>query len=142
MNTRILLLALSLLPVLTQAQDISSDAKIDATLASCIKKAEATLDIAGCYQQATKGWDGELNRQYQILIKSQTPAAQTRLRDAQRAWLSYQQKYYTGIEAFYQQQQGTVWQIAAAEAKMNVIRDKALDLKRLNQSTRLSADGQ
>ena len=59
------------------------------------------------------------------------------LRDSQRQWILYRDSYNKGIEAFYQKEEGSIWSLVAADSKMNIIRDKALDLYRLRNSTRL-----
>lgn len=111
---------------------------IDQQLLSCKNKAVSTLDSQDCYSMAATAWDHELNAQYQALMQGQSDAFKTQLRTSQRAWIKYKDSYYEAMNAFYQQQQGTIWTLVAAEQKLNVIRDKALDLWRLRQSTDLA----
>ena len=54
--------------------------------------------------------------------------------------LQYRDGYNAAIATYYQQQQGTIWPLVAAESKMNIIRDKAIDLYRLRVSTNLAGE--
>lgn len=109
--------------------------QIEAGLKSCQNRAQTTLDMSACYQKATEAWDRALNIQYQALLKESPPQVREALRHSQRAWLTYQKAYSQATDAFYTQEQGTIWPLIAAETRMNVIKDKALDLYRLRQST-------
>lgn len=111
--------------------------KIDGQLEQCQNKAQTTLDSRECYSQATASWDRELNTQYQALLKESPESVRSALRDSQRQWVKYKDTYNQAIKAFYLQQQGTIWPAIAADSQMNVIKDKALDLYRLRESTRL-----
>lgn len=110
---------------------------IDAGLKRCQNEAQTTLDINACYQKATAAWDRALNSQYQALLTESPQEVREALRHSQRAWLSYQKSYNQATDAFYSREQGTIWPVIAAETRMNVIKDKALDLYRLRQSTSL-----
>lgn len=111
--------------------------KIDSALEQCKLNANTTIDTQKCYASATAAWDTELGAQYKLLMQDQPENVRTALRDSQRQWIKYRDAYNKGIEAFYQKEQGTIWSLVAAESKMNVIRDKALDLYRLTNSTNL-----
>lgn len=113
---------------------------IDDSLARCKNVASATQDISECYQTAMKAWDVELNNQYKLLLNDQSKIAQAKLKIAQRGWVKYKDDYFLAINAFYQQEQGTVWGLVAAETKLNVIKEKAIDLDRLRRSTNLSGE--
>lgn len=113
---------------------------IDDSLERCKNVASATPDISDCYQTAMKAWDVELNNQYKLLLKDQSEVVQAKLKIAQRGWVKYKDDYFLAINAFYQQEQGTIWSLVAAETKLNVIKDKAIDLDRLRRSTDLSGE--
>lgn len=115
----------------------SPAAKIDGQLEQCQNKAQTTIDSTECYRQATEAWDRELNIQYQTLLKDSPNTVRNALRDSQRQWVKYKDSYNLAINEYYRQEQGTIWGIIAAESKMNIIKDKALDLYRLQQSTHL-----
>jgi len=110
---------------------------LDTQLERCQQQAVSTLENLQCYEAANTAWDSELNNQYKQLLAGQSPAAQAALKKAQRAWIGYRDSYFQGINHFYQQPQGTVWGPVAVESKLNVVRDKARDLYRLRNSTRM-----
>ncbi len=113
---------------------------IDKQLQDCKLHANSTADNAACYSRAIQQWDGELNKQYQLLLKTQPADVRQKITAAQRSWLHYRDGYNEAIAAYYQQQQGTIWPLVAAEAKLNVIRDKAIDVYKLRVSTDLAAE--
>lgn len=111
---------------------------IEQALDDCQNRAQTTLDSLNCYQVATAAWDAELNNQYQALLRDQPENVRRVLRHAQHQWITYKDDYNQAINTFYQQEQGTIWGLVAANAKMNVIKDKARDLYQLRISTDLS----
>lgn len=110
---------------------------IDSTLQKCKMDAVSTIDSQNCYIKATTAWDTELGNQYKLLMKDQPENVRNALRDSQRQWIKYRDQYNKGIEVFYQKEEGTIWSLIAAQNKMNIIRDKTLDLYRLRSSTNL-----
>ncbi|ARJ40616.1 hypothetical protein B1H58_00470 [Pantoea alhagi] len=114
--------------------------EIDQQLQACKLHANSTADNAQCYSSAIQQWDDELNKQYQLLLNAQPQSVRQKIIAAQRSWLHYRDSYNAAISAYYQQQQGTVWPLVAAESKLKVIRDKAIDLYKLRVSTDLAAE--
>ncbi|WAT02864.1 hypothetical protein [Rouxiella chamberiensis] len=57
---------------------------------------------------------------------------------SQRDWLTYQKSYFTALDNFYRQQQGTVWGLVDAQAKLDFIRNKAIELNILRGSLDVS----
>lgn len=134
--------ALLLLPLLFPAIGLAAPPgePIDKQLQACKLHANSTLDNNQCYSSAIAQWDSELNRQYQLLLNEQPKSVRQKLVAAQRSWLRYRDSYSEAIATFYQQQQGSIWPLVAAEARLNVIRDKAIDLYKLRVSTDLAAE--
>jgi len=128
-----LLLVSHTLPVFAQ----SPAAKIDGQLEQCQNKAQTTIDTRECYGQAMAAWDNELNTQYQALLKDSPESVRNALRDSQRQWVKYRDSYNEATNEYYRQEQGTIWTIIAADTRMNVVKDKALSLYRLRESTQL-----
>lgn len=124
-----------LLSLSVSAEELKQN--IDSTLQKCKMDAVSTIDSQNCYIKATTAWDTELGNQYKLLMKDQPENVRTTLRDSQRQWIKYRDSYNKGIEVFYQKEEGTIWNLIAAESKMNIIRDKTLDLYRLRNSTNL-----
>ncbi|MEP8835264.1 lysozyme inhibitor LprI family protein [Enterobacter roggenkampii] len=130
-------LCLSVFSLSTYAESVGQ--YIDSTFAKCKEVAVSTIDSQNCYIKATTDWDAELGNQYKLLMKDQPENVRIALRDSQRLWIKYRDSYNKGIEALYQKEDGSIFSLVAAESKMNVIRDKAIDLYRLRNSTDLSA---
>jgi len=112
---------------------------IDSTLQQCKMDAVNTIDSKNCYIKATTEWDLELGNQYKLLMNGQPDNVRTALRDSQRQWIKYRDQYASAIDVFYKQQGGTISSLNAAESKLNITRDKAIDLYRLRNSTDLSS---
>ncbi|MCT4705118.1 DUF1311 domain-containing protein [Enterobacteriaceae bacterium H16N7] len=135
MFKKVLILCLSITSLSVYAGSIGQD--IDSTLEKCKMDAVSTIDSQNCYTKAAADWDSELGKQYKLLIKDQPENVRIALRNSQRQWIKYRDAYNQGIEAFYQKEEGTIWSLIAAESKMNIVRDKTLDLYRLRNSTNL-----
>jgi uncharacterized protein YecT (DUF1311 family) len=100
------------------------DAKVDAM----VEKANSTADNVRVYSQAYKLWDAELNRCYGELKKRLKPQAFAALQSAQRQWLAYRDEQLKYIVEFYGKFDGTMYIPKSAEASMQVIRQRALEL--------------
>lgn len=129
------IIALMSFATFSHAKGLRED--IDSTLDKCKQEAISTIDSQHCYFAATYEWDNELQKQYNLLMKDLPENIRVIIRDSQRQWIKYRYSYNKGIEEFYQKEEGTIWSLVAAESKMNIIRDKALDLYRLRNSTNL-----
>lgn len=115
----------------------SANEKIDSDLEKCLETASVTASLSACYQQANQSWDQELNIQYQALMAIAPTEAQEYLKQVQTSWIEYKEEYITALQKFYAAQDGTIWRIVGAEAVMNITKDKAIDLKRVIDSTNL-----
>jgi uncharacterized protein YecT (DUF1311 family) len=120
------------------SKDIRQD--IDDNLAKCKTSAVSTMETTDCYDTATDSWEAELNTQYKLLLQDQPKEIQANLRNAQRAWVKYKESYISAMRDFYSQERGSIWSIVMSESKMNVTRDKAIDLYRLRKSTNMSGE--
>jgi uncharacterized protein YecT (DUF1311 family) len=121
----------------SQANEIGSN--IDNSLKQCKNSAISTIDSHNCYDVALKEWDSELGNQYKLLMNGQPDHIRIALRDSQRQWIKYRDQYVSAIDVFYKQQGGTISVLIAAESKLNVTRDKAIDLYKLRNSINLSS---
>lgn len=109
----------------------------DAQLAACMDQAVSTMDMHECNAQAMVAWDAELNVRYGQLMQGQSAKAVRAIRQSQRDWLVYRDSYFKAIEAFYQQEQGTIWGLVAADRKIALVRSRALELSQLAASRKL-----
>ncbi|WP_083196454.1 lysozyme inhibitor LprI family protein [Serratia sp. 14-2641] len=120
------------------SKDLRQD--IDDKLVKCKTSAVSTMETTDCYVSATDSWEAELNKQYKLLLQDQPKEIQASLRNAQRAWVKYKESYINAMRDFYSQERGSIWGIVMSESKMNVTRDKAIDLYRLRNSTNMSGE--
>lgn len=111
---------------------------IDQKIQACSKSAVSTVDSETCLQNGYADWDKELNTQYQALLKGQSAEAKKAIVASQRSWLTYQKSYFAALDSFYRQQQGTVWGLVDAQARLEFIRNKAIELNTLKGSTDMS----
>ncbi|CAM3719784.1 hypothetical protein BS639_14770 [Rouxiella silvae] len=111
---------------------------IDQRTQTCSKNAVTTIDSETCLQNGYAEWDKELNVQYQALLKGQSAEAKKAIVQSQRDWLTYQKSYFAALDSFYRQQQGTIWGIVDAQAKLDFIRAKAIELNTWQGSTDVS----
>lgn len=120
---------------------LADNNNIDQGLAQCLAKPTtvSTLDSVDCYQNALKLWDKELNQQYQLLItdKKLSPRFKTALKKSQLAWIKYRDLNLEAINHFYDTQQGSYWGIAAMANKIELTKNKALELTKLRTSTEI-----
>ncbi|WNY88888.1 lysozyme inhibitor LprI family protein [Leclercia adecarboxylata] len=121
----------------SKAEQMGSN--IDSSLKQCKIDAISTSDSQNCYNVALKEWDSELGKQYKLLMNGQSDNVRVVLRDSQRQWIKYRDQYVSAIDVFYKQQDGTISSLIAAESKLNITRDKAIDLHRLRNSIDLSS---
>lgn len=120
------------------AQAATPGKAIDQKIQECSAKAVSTVDSEGCLQQGYADWDKELNNQYQALIKEQPAPVKKAIVQSQRNWLTYQKSYFAALDTYYQQQQGTVWGLVDAQAKLDFIRAKAIELNTMAGSVDVS----
>lgn len=120
------------------SKDLRQD--IDDKLAKCKASVVSTMETTDCYDKAIDSWEAELNKQYKLLLQDQPKEIQANLRNAQRAWVKYKESYIGAMKDFYSQERGSIWGIVMSESKMNVTRDKAIDLYRLRNSTNMSGE--
>lgn len=126
-----------LLCLSASAEELKQD--IDSKLKQCKMDAVSTIDLQNCYIKATTEWDLELGNQYKLLMNGQSDNVRIALRDSQRQWIRYRDQYASAMDVFYKQQGGTISSLNVAESKLNITRDKAIDLYRLRNSSDLSS---
>ena len=112
--------------------------KIDIAAAACLDNAQTTVAIRDCNAQAYKSWDAEMGKQYKLLMADLNPEQKAALRNSQRAWLSYRDSYFKALQSYYSTENGTIWGIVYDEQVNQIVRDKALSLKQLRESTCLA----
>lgn len=104
--------------------------KIDKELDECMEKSEnfTTQGTLDCIVKATEKWDKELNIKYKELMKLLTPVQKEKLKLSQKAWLDYRDKEISFSSQLYRDMQGTMWIPVAAETKMDLTKQRTLEL--------------
>src|ERR1700678_3989500 len=69
-----------------------ADAYYSKTYSACMNGAKSSLEMRDCQSTEYDAWDKTLNQVYQALMSSRSAAAQTELRDDERAWLARTKK--------------------------------------------------
>lgn len=88
------------------------------------------MQLTECANQAAKQADAELNRVYGALQGKIEPAAQQRLRDAQRAWIAFRDKECLFRTNGGADQPGSIWPMEVLDCTADLTRARIKDLKR------------
>ena len=84
--------------------------------------------MLGCVHKATKAWEVQLEEKYEELLAYVSEEQKVKLEQAQEEWLVYCQKEEAFSNKLYNDQEGSMWQIAAAQTKLSLTRQRVLDL--------------
>jgi uncharacterized protein YecT (DUF1311 family) len=91
---------------------------------------QTTAGMTNCVYSAVDEWDKELNKYYQILMDVMSATGKENLKISQRKWIEYRDKEFRFISTFYNgEMQGTMWIVVAADHRMSIVRDRAIELK-------------
>ncbi len=103
---------------------------IDVELETCLSYSEnqTTIGMTQCVVRAIEKWDKELNTKYQLLLNLLTDEQKVKLRNAQRQWLAFRDKEIEFSNQLYTDMQGTMWGIVAAQTKLELTRQRTLEL--------------
>ncbi len=103
------------------------DRKIDALL----ERNSTTQGMGAAMIEGYRLWDNELNRVYKALF-AKLPASQRRsLQTEQRTWLVKRDAKFRLIDAKYGKDQGSMGQVDRRSERMEIVRQRALELRRL-----------
>jgi len=121
-----LLLILLCLSTAAIAEDLPSGASPD----RCLQNASTTAAMNQCYAVASQAWDQEMNKQYNTLMKTLSSEPKSKLRTAQRAWLSYRDSWLAASRSQLRSQ-GTLGSVALSAQHLSLVRNQALMLQSL-----------
>lgn len=130
--TVFILLALS---VTASAQDTKGDKHpIDVFLSECTDSNWSTMGMIQCTDEASKKWDEEMNLYYNKLMNMLDEDAKEKLRASQREWVKFRDLEYESIGSMYsyiykKAGGGTMYSLLSVGASMDVVKQRALDLK-------------
>jgi uncharacterized protein YecT (DUF1311 family) len=102
---------------------------IDKALEACIDKNGSTAGMVECTDKAYAAWDKELNKNYGELMRTLKPKQKETLRLAQLEWIKYRDLEFKLIDSIYDTLQGTMYIPMRIDARMEVIKKRALELK-------------
>ena len=122
------LLSVLLLATVTGAQE-QAQHPIDKALEACIDKNGSTAGMVECTDKAYAAWDKELNQNYGELMRTLKPRQKEALRLAQFEWIKYRDLDFKLIDSIYDTMQGTMYIPMRVDARMEVIKKRALELK-------------
>ena len=102
---------------------------IDKALEACIDKNPSTAGMVECTDKAYVAWDKELNKNYGELMRALKPSQKEVLRLAQLEWIKYRDLDFRLIDSVYDTMQGSMYIPMRIDARMEVIKKRALQLK-------------
>ena len=102
---------------------------IDKALEVCIDKNGSTAGMVECTDKAYAAWDKELNKSYGELMRTLKPSQKETLRLAQLEWIKYRDLDFKLIDSVYDTMQGTMYIPMRIDARMEVVKKRALELK-------------
>lgn len=85
--------------------------------------------MVDCTDKAYAAWDQELNKSYGKLMRTLKPSQKEALRLAQVEWLKYRDLDFKLIDSIYDPMQGTMYIPMRIDARMEVVKKRALELK-------------
>ena len=102
---------------------------IDKALDACTDKDSSTAGMVRCTDVAYKAWDRELNKNYLALMGKLKPTQKEALRLAQLEWIKQRDLDFKFLESIYDSFEGTMYIPMRIDARMQVIKKRAVELK-------------
>jgi uncharacterized protein YecT (DUF1311 family) len=115
-------------PMASVAQE-QAQHPIDKALEACIDKNGSTAGMVQCTDKAYAAWDRELNQNYGELMRTLKATQKESLRLAQLEWIKYRDLDFKLIDALYDTMQGTMYIPMRIDARMELVKKRALELK-------------
>ena len=129
MKKSIFILFLLTINILSFAQN-----KIDADLEKCLSKDNSTAGQRSCINSARNSWDKELNKSYLSLSQKLTKNGKKELVEAQRSWMKFRDSEFKLIDKYYfDVKKGTIFYVIAENKKLEIVKERALQLKDYNE---------
>jgi uncharacterized protein YecT (DUF1311 family) len=94
-----------------------------------MEKNQTTAGMVDCIGKAYTEWDSELNSVYNELMKQLDTAGKASLKAAQVQWLKFRDSEFKLIDAVYSSLQGTMYIPMHADSRMQIVKNRALELK-------------
>lgn len=105
--------------------------QIDSELTKCLEQETnyTTSGMTNCIIEATKKLDKRLNDSYQSLLKILTVEQKKMLVESQKSWIVYRDKEIEFSNQLYYDMEGTMWIPINAETKMNLTKQRILEIE-------------
>jgi uncharacterized protein YecT (DUF1311 family) len=108
----------------------AQEKEIESQLKKCLDKDYSTAGQLNCTYAATKSWDLQMNKYYNLTLKKLPKAQQSKFMSAQKAWLKFRDSEFALIDDYYYYvKEGTMYQVMGASEKSNIVKDRAKQLK-------------
>ncbi|OHD55881.1 MAG: hypothetical protein A2Y33_08615 [Spirochaetes bacterium GWF1_51_8] len=107
----------------------NSDHPIDIKLDKSMQADESTHGMVQALTTAMKEWDAELNKYYKELQDVLDKKGKESLKKVQLEWIAFRDAEFELLDAMMLQAEGTMYQVFNANYQMNIVKDRALELK-------------
>lgn len=103
---------------------------IDLALQQCLDSEDhfTTKGMTDCVLKALENWDSELNKNYNELLKLLSDTQKEKLKTSQIKWIEFRDKEIDFSNQFYYDMQGTMWHTIATDRKLELTKNRALEL--------------
>jgi uncharacterized protein YecT (DUF1311 family) len=124
----LLLILITVLPTFSSGEESVTKPRLDVWLEQTLSKNSSTADMRAATNRARKMWDSEMNKVYDRLMARLSPEQRNALRASQRAWLTFRDAEGKAVSSIIASKDGTIWQLAATDAAMQLVRSRVLQL--------------
>ncbi len=131
MRTITILAAAALLAGSPAARGAEEEHPIDQAEKACMDKNGSTAGMTRCADEAYASWDKELNANFSALMQELSGKDKETLRAAQRKWIDFRDGEFRLIDAVYGRLQGTMYLPMRVDARVRVVRERAVKLSDL-----------
>ena len=103
---------------------------IDIELQKCLDTKEncTTQRMTECVFKAADSWENELNKNYNTLLRLLNNEQKVKLKESQRQWIKFRDNELEFSGSFYNRMQGTMWIPVAARTRLDLTKNRALEL--------------
>jgi uncharacterized protein YecT (DUF1311 family) len=115
---------------ISAAQENKSEHPIDKWFGKCVAQDNSTAGMRECYSKAYDLWDKELNKAYRDLMNKTNAEGKKALKSAQQSWIKYRDSEFKLNNQIVGTREGTMWLLVGDEDRMQIIKKRALDLRR------------
>ena len=109
---------------------------IDAKIKALSEKDPSTHGRIRAMDEGYKLWDAELNRVYRETLTAMHPADRAALVSAQKAWLVFRDREFSLQSALLNRLRGTMYGPIRIARRMEIVRQRALQLRDLREFVR------